>query len=87
MWSWCSPCSTRVEIQQSGSDEAVNPYEAPACQGGEHSLDGETLRLAKKTDYLIVGDAPGSKLDEAWRLDVTLLDEPRFLPMVKPALD
>lgn len=64
-----------------------NRCEAPARQGGEHSLDGATLRLAKRTDYLVVGDAPGSKLGEARRLGVTLLDEARFLPMVKPALD
>jgi len=46
-----------------------------------------TDAVSKKTDYLVVGAQPGSKLDQARRLGVTLLDEPQFLTMVKPALD
>lgn len=34
-----------------------------------------TSSLSKKTDYLIVGENPGSKVDKAMKLDVTTLDE------------
>ena len=34
-----------------------------------------TSGLAKKTDYLVVGESPGSKLDKATKLGVAILDE------------
>lgn len=34
--------------------------------------------VSKKTDYLLCGEAPGSKLDDATRLGVTVLDEDAF---------
>lgn len=37
-----------------------------------------TNTVSKKTDYLLVGDAPGSKLDKARSLGVTILTEPEF---------
>lgn len=39
--------------------------------------------VSKKTDYLLAGEAPGSKLDKAQKLGVTILDEAAFLTMLK----
>jgi len=37
-----------------------------------------TNSLSSKTDYLVVGDSPGSKLDKATKLGVATLDEAAF---------
>jgi DNA ligase (NAD+) len=34
-----------------------------------------TGSISGKTDYLVAGDSPGSKLDKAKKLGVTILDE------------
>jgi DNA ligase (NAD+) len=41
--------------------------------------------VSKKTDYVVVGDAPGSKADDARRLGVPVLDEAAFLALVRQA--
>jgi len=38
--------------------------------------------VSKKTDYVIVGDEPGSKADKARELEVTMLDEKEFLKLL-----
>ena len=38
--------------------------------------------VGRRTDYLVAGDSPGSKLDRARKLGVTVLDERQFLEMV-----
>ncbi|MDO8705853.1 MAG: NAD-dependent DNA ligase LigA [Sulfuricaulis sp.] len=38
--------------------------------------------VSKKTDYVIVGEEPGSKADKARELGVTMLDEKEFLKML-----
>jgi DNA ligase (NAD+) len=38
-----------------------------------------TSSVSKKTSYVVVGDAPGSKADDARRLGVQILDEAEFL--------
>jgi DNA ligase (NAD+) len=42
-----------------------------------------TDSVSKKTDYLIVGEDAGSKLDKATKLGVKALDEQEFLKMLK----
>jgi DNA ligase (NAD+) len=38
--------------------------------------------LSKKTDYLVVGESPGSKLEKATKLGVMTLDESAFSELV-----
>src|SRR5207237_981731 len=38
--------------------------------------------VSKKTDYLVVGADPGSKLEKAQRLKVPILDEAAFLELI-----
>ncbi len=38
--------------------------------------------VSKKTDYVLAGEAAGSKLDKARELGVAILDEPTFLTMI-----
>jgi DNA ligase (NAD+) len=42
-----------------------------------------TSAVSKKTHYVVVGDSPGSKADDAKRLGVATLDEDAFLAMVR----
>jgi len=39
--------------------------------------------VSKKTDYLVVGTDPGSKLEKAQRLKIPILDEAAFLALLK----
>jgi DNA ligase (NAD+) len=41
-----------------------------------------TGSVTKKTDYLVVGEDPGSKLDRARELNVQVLDEQGFLDLL-----
>jgi DNA ligase (NAD+) len=41
-----------------------------------------TNSLSSKTDYLVVGESPGSKLDKATKLGVTTLDENAFVALL-----
>ncbi|MDD3852997.1 MAG: NAD-dependent DNA ligase LigA [Syntrophomonadaceae bacterium] len=39
--------------------------------------------VSKKTDYVVVGEDPGSKYDKAVELGLTILDETQFLELIK----
>ena len=43
-----------------------------------------TSSLSKKTDFLIAGDNPGSKLDRARQLGVEIVSENEFLDLIRP---
>ena len=40
-----------------------------------------TSAVSKKTDYVVVGEAPGSKADDARRLGVKTIDEAELLAL------
>jgi DNA ligase (NAD+) len=41
-----------------------------------------TDAVSRKVDYLVVGDDPGSKLDKAKKLGITILDETKLLALL-----
>ncbi len=43
------------------------------------------IRVSKKTDYVVVGQAPGSKLEKARELEIPTLDEEGFLRLLRKA--
>jgi DNA ligase (NAD+) len=50
------------------------------------SLGGRmTSSVTRKTDYVVVGESPGSKADDARRLGVATLDEAAFLALARRA--
>jgi DNA ligase (NAD+) len=56
--------------------------EAILLRGGKASGS-----VSKKTAYVVVGDAPGSKADKAAELGVTVLDEQGFSDLLKHGPD
>lgn len=43
--------------------------------------------ISKKTDYLIVGENPGSKVSKATELGITIIDEDTFIQMIEGKTD
>ncbi|MCS6978103.1 MAG: NAD-dependent DNA ligase LigA [Gemmatales bacterium] len=49
-----------------------------------HRLGGKpSSSVSKNTDFVLVGDNPGSKLDKAKALGIPILTEPEFLKLIK----
>jgi DNA ligase (NAD+) len=49
------------------------------------SLGGKaSSSVSKKTDYVVVGEDPGSKYEKAKSLGVKILTEKDFLELIKP---
>jgi DNA ligase (NAD+) len=42
-----------------------------------------TGSVSKKTNYVVVGENPGSKADKAEALGIAILDEQAFLKLIK----
>jgi DNA ligase (NAD+) len=56
--------------------------EAVASRGGKVSAS-----VSKKTDFVVVGDSPGSKYDKAVALGVPVLDEDGFVTLLEEGPD
>lgn len=64
-----------------GSLESMNRDEA---KDKIISLGGHaTESVSKKTDYLVAGKNPGSKLEKAKELEIKIIDEKKFLSLIK----
>ena len=64
-----------------GTLEALSREEAKARI---EALGGKvTNSLSSRTDYLVVGESPGSKLDKATKLGVATLDEKALLELLR----
>ena len=67
-----------------GTLEAFSREEAKARI---EALGGKvTNSLSSKTDYLVVGESPGTKLDKATKLGVATLDEKAFIALARRPL-
>jgi DNA ligase (NAD+) len=63
-----------------GTLDALSREEAKAKI---ETLGGKvTNSLSSRTDYLVVGESPGTKLDKATKLGVATLDEKAFLALL-----
>lgn len=61
----------------------LKKYSRPEIEGLIKQLGGKaTGSVTSKTDYLVVGDSPGSKLDKARTLGVEVLSEPDFEKLI-----
>lgn len=64
-----------------GTLEKMTRHEAKKL--AETSGGTATASVTKKTDYVVAGSSPGSKLDQARSLGIPILTEEEFLEMVK----
>lgn len=64
-----------------GTLESMSREEAKAKVKAAGGKIAESV--SKKTDYVVVGESPGSKADKAKQLGITILDEESLLAMVK----
>jgi DNA ligase (NAD+) len=59
--------------------------------GAKEELQGRgakvTGSVSKKTDFVVVGDSPGSKYDKAMQLKVPVLDEAGFVVLLERGAD
>lgn len=61
----------------------LNSMSRPEAEKRIKALGGKAgSSVSKKTDYLVAGSEPGSKLEKAQELGITILDESSFLEMI-----
>jgi DNA ligase (NAD+) len=60
-----------VDFSRDGAREAI------LARGGKAAAS-----VSKKTDYVVAGDSPGSKLEKAERLGVPVVDEAALLELL-----
>jgi len=59
-------------------------FSRPEAEARIRSLGGSTSSsLTKKTDVLVVGESPGSKLEKAQRYETTLLEDEAFMALLR----
>ena len=62
-------------------------YSRTDIQDRIKTLGGKvTSTVSKKTDFLVVGSDPGSKLAQANLLEINILDESQFLDLIQDLL-
>ena len=54
--------------------------------GSEMCIRDRTSNVSKKTDFVVVGSDPGSKLDQANLLEINILDETQFGDLLQSLL-
>ena len=64
-----------VDFSRDGAKEAI------VSRGGKAASS-----VSKKTDYVVVGDSPGSKAEKAEQLGVPILDEDGFKVLIEKAM-
>lgn len=91
-----------VRFTEEGSEEGPRPLEGLTVvvtgtlathtrDGAKDQLTGRgakvTGSVSKKTDFVVVGDSPGSKYDKAVQLKVPILDEAGFAVLLEQGAD
>jgi DNA ligase (NAD+) len=89
--------AARVAMVEEGADDGQRPLTGKtfvltgslmemtrdAARDAIHRLGGRvTGSVSRKTDYVVVGEEPGAKADDARRLGVKILDEPAFFRLL-----
>jgi len=81
-----APASTRFADKRFVLTGALSSMTRAEATDRIRRLGGEvTSSVSKNTDYVVVGDDPGSKLERARKIGIEILDEKRFLALLEGA--